>query len=159
MLAPKILVVDDSPTALRMTRDALAEKGFEAVTATDGEEALAVAEHEHPALVVLDIVLPKLNGFQVCRKLKTSQSTRDMKVILLSSKREETDRQWGLRQGADAYITKPYDLDALVSSIEQMLGEVASEPEPVIAASGPHSTSHSSSCSESESSTALSPEA
>lgn len=121
MSNPKILVVDDSPTALRLTRDALAENGFDAVTATDGEEALEVAAREQPSLVVLDIVLPKKNGFQVCRQLKTDPATSDMKVILLSSKNQETDRFWGLKQGADGYITKPYDLDQLVSSIKDTL--------------------------------------
>lgn len=121
MSNPKILVVDDSPTALRLTRDALAENGFDAVTATDGEEALEVAAREQPSLVVLDIVLPKKNGFQVCRQLKTDPATSDMKVILLSSKNQETDRFWGLKQGADGYITKPYDLDQLVNSIKDTL--------------------------------------
>ncbi len=120
----KILVVDDSPTALRLTRDALAESGFDAVTARDGEEALEVAAKEHPSLVVLDIVLPKKNGFQVCRQLKTDPATSDMKVILLSSKNQETDRFWGMKQGADGYITKPYDLDQLVSSIRDTLATV-----------------------------------
>ena len=77
----KILVVDDSPTALRLTRDALAESGFDAVTARDGEEALEVAAKEHPSLVVLDIVLPKKNGFQVCRQLKTDPATQHVQVI------------------------------------------------------------------------------
>ena len=122
-MSTKILVVDDSPTALRLTRDALAEKGFEALTAVDGDDALEVANREHPDLVVLDIVLPKKNGFQVCRKLKTDPATSAMKVILLSSKKEEHDRQWGLRQGADSYVTKPYDLDELVADIERFLGE------------------------------------
>jgi twitching motility two-component system response regulator PilH len=121
MFGPKILIVDDSPTALRMTREALIEKGFETAVAVDGEAALEVAMSEQPALVLLDIVLPKKNGFQVCRKLKTDAGTRDMKVILLSSKKEDTDREWGLRQGADAYLTKPYELDELVSHIEQIL--------------------------------------
>ncbi len=124
-MSAKILVVDDSPTALRLTRDALAEKGFEALTAVDGDDALEVANREHPALVVLDIVLPKKNGFQVCRKLKTDPATSAMKVILLSSKKEENDRQWGLRQGADGYVTKPYDLDELVADIDRILGEAA----------------------------------
>lgn len=121
MFGPKILIVDDSPTALRMTREALIEKGFETAVAVDGEAALEAAMREQPALVLLDIVLPKKNGFQVCRKLKTDVGTRDMKVILLSSKKEDTDREWGLRQGADAYLTKPYELDELVSHIEQIL--------------------------------------
>ena len=121
-MSAKILVVDDSPTALRLTRDALAEKGYDALTAVDGDDALEVAYREHPDLVVLDIVLPKKNGFQVCRKLKTDPATSAMKVILLSSKKEEHDRQWGLRQGADSYVTKPYDLDELVADIERILG-------------------------------------
>ena len=120
-MARKILVVDDSPTQLKMIKSALEEKGYDIVTAVDGEEAVAQAIEHQPDLIVLDIVLPKKNGFQVCRQLKNTPSTNKIKVILLSSKSQESDRFWGLRQGADEYLTKPFEPSKLLSSVERHL--------------------------------------
>jgi twitching motility two-component system response regulator PilH len=112
-----ILVVEDSPTELRLITEALQAEGYEVITATNGDEALAKAARARPRLVLLDIVLPKQNGFQVCRQLKSSADTKDVKVILVSSKSQETDRLWGLRQGADEYITKPFKTEDLLRSV------------------------------------------
>jgi twitching motility two-component system response regulator PilH len=117
----KILVVDDSPTDLRLATDALKGKGYRIITAIDGEEALAKAAAELPDLMVLDIILPKKNGFQVCRQLKTTPATKDIKVILLSSKSQDSDRFWGLKQGADNYMTKPFEDDELLNNITSLL--------------------------------------
>ena len=81
-----ILVVDDSPTDLRVITGPLLDKGYRVITAVDGEEALEKAIQEHPRLIVLDVILPKKNGFQVCRQLKTSPDTQDIKIIMLTSK-------------------------------------------------------------------------
>ncbi len=122
-----VLVVDDSPTAQRIIRLAIEAGGYRVLTASDGEEAVNVAARERPDLVVLDIILPKKNGFQVCRHLKADPETAGIKVVLLSSKSHEMDILWGKRQGADGYLTKPFESVQLLACIESALaGESAS---------------------------------
>ncbi len=116
-----ILVVEDSPTYLRQTTQLLQKNGYATISAMDGEEALEKAIQEHPDLIVLDIILPKKNGFQVCRQLKTSPDTQDIKIIMLTSKSQDSDRFWGLKQGADEYLTKPLDDDQLATSVAELL--------------------------------------
>ena len=113
----KILVVEDSPTNLRMISTILQEHGYSIITAADGEEALAKTMQEQPQLVLLDIILPKKNGFQVCRQLKTSPETQNIRVLMLTSKSQDSDRYWGLKQGADGYMTKPFEEEALLAKI------------------------------------------
>src|ERR1700675_2148315 len=117
MSAKTILFVDDSATERQLMQQALQGKGYNLVTANDGEEALKKISQKRPDLILLDIVLPGKNGFQVCRHLKTSPGTKDIKVILISSKNQESDRFWGLKQGADEYLTKPVSPEALLASI------------------------------------------
>jgi twitching motility two-component system response regulator PilH len=126
----KILVVDDSPTALRITGDSLTEEGYHVWTAADGEEALEAACRVLPDLVVLDIVLPKMNGFQVCRQLKTDPRTKSAKVVMLSSKNQDSDKFWGQRQGADAYVTKPFEDEELCAVVARLLGGRPAAPQP-----------------------------
>ena len=114
-----VLLVDDSPTELKAMVSALNGKGFRVITASDGEDALQKAVSMRPDVILLDIVLPKKNGFQVCRQLKTVAETKDIKIVLVSSKGQETDRFWGLRQGADDYLTKPYKADQIVRAVTQ----------------------------------------
>lgn len=121
MASQKILVVDDSPTDLRLVSAPLQGQGYHVITAVDGEEALEKAAREHPSVIVLDIILPKKNGFQVCRQLKTSSDTKDIKILMLSSKSQDSDRYWGLKQGADGYITKPFTDEDLVSQVGQLI--------------------------------------
>lgn len=115
-----ILVADDSPTELRLVIDALGKHGYRTVTATDGEEAIAKARACQPRLAVLDIIMPKKNGFQVTRQLKTDAETSGIKVLLLSSKNQDSDKFWGLKQGADEYLTKPFDDDALLAAVARL---------------------------------------
>ncbi len=120
-MAKKVLVVDDSPTDLQMLSSLLKKQGYEVVTAVDGEDAIDKAVATNPPLVVLDIILPKMNGFQVCRHLKTTEATRGIKVILVSSKNQDSDKFWGMKQGADDYIGKPYqDADLLAAVARQL---------------------------------------
>lgn len=112
----KVLVVDDSPTDLKLMSQPFLKQGYELVTATDGEEALKKAESEQPDLMVLDVIMPKINGFKVCRQIKTSAELKNIKVILLTSKNQDSDKFWGEKQGADAYITKPFDGQDLLST-------------------------------------------
>ena len=121
MLPQTVLVVDDSPTAQRIIRLAVDAGGYRVLSASDGDEAIAVAMREVPDLIVLDIILPKKNGFQVCRHLKAFPETCGIKVVLLSSKNHEMDILWGKRQGADGYLTKPFDAGQLVSCIDSVL--------------------------------------
>ena len=117
----KILVVEDSPTNLRMISTILQEHGYSTITAADGEEALEKTIHEQPQLVLLDIILPKKNGFQVCRRLKTSPETQNVRVLMLTSKSQDSDRYWGLKQGADGYMTKPFEEEALLAKVGELI--------------------------------------
>jgi DNA-binding response OmpR family regulator len=121
MVSETILVVDDSPTDLHLMTTPLQEKGYRVITAADGEEALEKAVREHPHLIVLDIILPKKNGFQVCRQLKTSPDTQDIKIVMVTAKSQDSDRFWGLKQGADVYMTKPFDDDELLANVAKLL--------------------------------------
>ena len=121
MTDAKILVVEDSPTYLRQISNLLQDNGFRIVTAMDGEEALEKAVQENPSVVVLDVILPKKNGFQVCRQLKTSPATRDIKILMLTSKTQDSDRFWGLKQGADGYMTKPFEDGELLNNVAGLL--------------------------------------
>jgi twitching motility two-component system response regulator PilH len=116
-----ILVVDDSPTTLKLVTKTLTATGHHIITAGDGEEALQKAETEHPDLMVLDVVMPHKNGYQVCRQLKTNATTKNIKIILLTSKDQQVDRFWGMKQGADAYITKPFEEAELLATVTQLL--------------------------------------
>jgi twitching motility two-component system response regulator PilH len=121
MVKGTILVVDDSPTERRLVAGPLESKGYQVITASDGEEALARASRDHPDLIVLDVILPKKNGFQVCRQLKTEADTRDIKVLMVTSKNQQSDRFWGLKQGADGYLTKPFSDDELLDNVARLL--------------------------------------
>ena len=117
----KVMVVDDSPTDLKLMSEPFLSQEYDLVTAADGEEALRKAETEKPDLVILDVIMPKLNGFKVCRKIKSSAKLKNIKVILLTSKSQESDKFWGEKQGADAYITKPFDEKDLLDNIARLL--------------------------------------
>ena len=119
MTALKILIVEDSPTALYITGQALTSEGHEVIRATDGQEAVRIAVDLQPDLILLDVILPGLNGFQVCRAIKTTSETATIPVIMITSKTRESDRQWGLEQGADAYLMKPYDASDLLEVVSR----------------------------------------
>lgn len=121
MAKETILVVDDSPTELKLVTKALTTQGFRVVTAVDGEEAITKAMAEKPQLIVLDVVLPKKNGFQVCRTLKTAAETKNIKILMLTSKSQDSDKFWGMKQGADGYMTKPFAEAELYASIGKLL--------------------------------------
>ena len=121
----KILVVEDSPTTRRQITDILESEGYEVITAEDGEAALQLVREHHPELVVLDIVLPKKNGYQVCRNIKADPELA-IKVMMLTAKDQEKDRIWGQRQGADVYLSKPVDADELVKMVNSMVSTASS---------------------------------
>ncbi len=120
---PTILIVDDSQTVREMVSEQLRRAGFAVVEAVDGEEAIAKIQESLPDLVVTDIVMPKKNGYELCRWLKSEQQTRNIPVIMCTSKGEEFDLYWGMKQGADAYITKPYHPPDLLAAVKKLLKE------------------------------------
>lgn len=117
----KVLVVEDSVTQREMITDLLKGSGLDVTVASDGVEALSQIADTHPDLVVLDIVMPRMNGYEVCRQIKSNPKTQDIPVVMCSSKGEEFDRYWGMKQGADAYIAKPFQPTELVGTVKQLL--------------------------------------
>jgi twitching motility two-component system response regulator PilH len=116
----KILVVDDSPSQIMLLSAILKEQGHQVVTACNGEEAVAKAKSELPDLIIMDVVMPGMNGFQATRAITNDQTTWHIPVILLTSKDMDSDRIWALRQGATAYLNKPVDQTALIGLVNTL---------------------------------------
>jgi len=123
----RILIVDDSPSQLLGIQRIVEKLGHETITATDGAAGVEAAKAALPDLVLMDVVMPNLNGFQATRTLKREPSTQNIPVILVTTKDQDTDRMWGMRQGARAYITKPFSEDELSEVIERIFSR-ADEP-------------------------------
>jgi len=117
----KILVVDDEPDAIELIEFNLKQAGFDVITATDGEEALQKARKSQPALVVLDVMLPEIDGLEVCKTLRRDPVTAALPIIMLTAKAAELDRVLGLELGADDYVTKPFSPRELVLRIKKLL--------------------------------------
>ena len=113
----KILVVDDSPTERHVLVDLLTKNGYQVITAESGEEGVEKAKKELPDLVLMDVVMPGLNGYQATRTLMREESTKHIPIIVCTSKGQETDKIWGLRQGAQDYLVKPVNGEELLSKI------------------------------------------
>jgi len=116
-----VLVVEDSVTQREMIEDLLKGSGLNVQTAGDGVEALERILGSCPDIVVMDIVMPRMNGYELCRRIKTDPKTERVPVVMCSSKGEEFDRYWGMKQGADAYIAKPFQPQELVGTVRQLL--------------------------------------
>lgn len=129
-MRPKILVVDDEPDILDVVRYNLEKADFEVLTALDGERALKVARSERPALVVLDLMLPGLEGEEICRLLKQDEATRPIPILMLTAKGQEVDRIVGLELGADDYVVKPFSPRELVLRVRAILRRAQPEAEP-----------------------------
>ena len=117
----KILIADDSSTEVMMFAKALEAAGYETIKAYDGEAAERMAIEEMPDLLVLDIIMPKKNGFHVCRNLKTNPKTRNIPIVIVTAKGEDADVYWGKKQGADEYLIKPFDVSKLVAAVDRLL--------------------------------------
>lgn len=117
----RILIADDDPVILRLIQVNLELEGYEVITANNGEEAVAQAKAENPDLVILDIMMPRLDGYQACEQLKSSDDTRDIPVIFLSAKAQQGDIEKGRSFGVAAYLTKPFDPTELLEVVEQHL--------------------------------------
>ena len=118
----RILIVDDSPSQLMGIRRIVEKLGHEALTAEDGAAGVEAAKRELPDLILMDVVMPNLNGFQATRSITREPSTKHIPIVLVTTKDQDTDRVWGMRQGAKAYITKPFSESELADIIQQMLG-------------------------------------
>ena len=117
----KVLVVDDSPTEIFQFKEMLEKLGHVVITAENGRDGVAMARQEQPDVVLMDIVMPDMNGFQATRQICRGTDTQHIPVIIVSSKDQETDKVWGERQGAKGYITKPVDPQELVSVMQALL--------------------------------------
>lgn len=115
----RILIVDDSPSQLMSIRRIVEKLGHDALTAEDGAAGVEAAKRELPDLILMDVVMPNLNGFQATRSITREPTTRHIPVILVTTKDQDTDRVWGMRQGAKAYITKPFSESELADVINQ----------------------------------------
>jgi len=116
----KVLVVDDSPTDRQFLLETLARKGYQVVTAESGEDAIAKAKTEMPDVILMDVVMPGLNGYQATRQITRDDATKHIPVIMCTTKGADTDKIWGLRQGANDYLVKPIDAGQLLAKIAQL---------------------------------------
>ncbi|MDX2214954.1 MAG: response regulator [Oculatellaceae cyanobacterium bins.114] len=116
-----VLIVDDSQTLRQMLSDLLQKNGIEVVEATNGIEAKEQIRASVPDLVITDLIMPQMNGYELCRWIKNEPATQNLPVLICSTKSEEFDRYWGMKQGADAYITKPFHPPELIKTVKQLL--------------------------------------
>lgn len=116
----KILIVDDSSTARHFLLDVLSKGGYEVLVSESGEDAIVKAKSEMPDLVLMDVVMPGMNGFQATRAITKDDATKHIPVLILTSKDMETDRIWGMRQGATAFLSKPIEPEALLAKISAL---------------------------------------
>jgi twitching motility two-component system response regulator PilH len=118
----KVLIVDDSLTETKRFTQLLEKSGHQVITASCGEDGVRIAKEQLPDLVLMDVVMPGLNGFQATRQLSKNDSTKDIPIIMVTTKDQETDKVWGRRQGAKAYLIKPVPEALLAETINQLMG-------------------------------------
>ncbi len=121
-MSKRILIVDDEPNIVVSLEFLMKREGFETIVAGDGEAALAAVADRSPDLVVLDVMLPKMNGFEVCQRIRSDPRRQGLKILMLTAKGRDTEVAKGIGLGADAYVTKPFSTKDLVAQIKQMLG-------------------------------------
>ncbi|MFN4291386.1 MAG: PleD family two-component system response regulator [Permianibacter sp.] len=119
----QVLIVDDSPTETHLLRDMLEKNGHSVITAENGAIGVKVCKEKKPDLVLMDVVMPELNGFQATRQLSKDPETAHIPIIIVTTKDQETDRLWGLKQGARDYLTKPVSEKALMTTLKSLLGQ------------------------------------
>jgi twitching motility two-component system response regulator PilH len=117
----RILIVDDSPSQLMGMKRIVEKLGHEALTAEDGAAGVEAAKAQKPDLILMDVVMPNLNGFQATRAISKEPTTAHIPIVLVTTKDQETDKVWGMRQGAKAYITKPFNENQLIEVIQGLL--------------------------------------
>lgn len=119
---PKVLVVEDSQSEMARFRELLKKHNFEVIEATNGKIGVEMAIEHLPDAILMDIVMPEMNGFQATRQVARGQTTNHIPVVMISTKNQETDKVWGKRQGAKAYLTKPVDEEELLTTINSVIG-------------------------------------
>ena len=117
----RVLIVDDSPTEMHILSNMMEKMGHAVITAENGELGVSTAKETKPDLILMDVVMPGLNGFQATRQLNKSEETKDIPVIIVSTKDQATDKMWGQRQGARGYVTKPVEEAELLEAINTIL--------------------------------------
>jgi len=117
----RILIVDDEQELVSMIKMRLAAAGYDTLEAYDGQDALAKARKENPDLIILDLMLPKMDGYKVCRMLKFDEKYKKIPIIMLTARMQDSDKETGIEVGADAYMTKPFDSQLLLAKIEELL--------------------------------------
>lgn len=117
----RVLIIDDSPTETYKLTSMLEKNGHAVITADNGEAGIALAQKELPDVILMDVVMPGLNGFQATRQLTKSPETGHIPVIIVTTKDQQTDRVWGMRQGAKAYLSKPITQEVLMAAMEEVL--------------------------------------
>jgi twitching motility two-component system response regulator PilH len=117
----RVLIVDDSPSQLMGMKRIIEKLGHEILTAEDGALGVEAAKREMPDLILMDVVMPNLNGFQATRSISKEPTTSHIPIVLVTTKDQETDRVWGMRQGAKAYLTKPVNEAALIKLVKELL--------------------------------------
>lgn len=127
-MAAKVLVVEDDPAARRLISFALEQDGYEVLTASNGLEGLTKAQTERPEILVLDVMLPGLDGFEVCRRLRADTETSGVLILMLSAKAQESDKTTGLKMGADDYLAKPADPLEVAARVKTLLQQKAASP-------------------------------
>ncbi len=123
MSQAKILIVDDEPDLVETIRFALELEGYKVLVAVNGEEGLNTARQEKPDLILLDLMLPKLDGYKVCRLLKFDERYKSIPILMLTAKTQDKDRILGKETGANEYLTKPFDMDELMAKIKSYLSK------------------------------------
>ncbi len=122
-MGKKIFIADDESGFVSTLKSRLEFEGFEVTTAPDGKSTLERIPDEAPDLILLDIMMPEMNGYQVCRELKEDPDTSSIPVLMLTAKSQESDKFWGMEAGADSYITKPFEMDELIKEVKVLLDE------------------------------------
>ncbi len=122
-MSKKVLIADDELYILESVSYVVEQAGYEVITAEDGEAALRLAKKERPSLMFLDIMMPKITGFEVCEALKSNPETRDIHIVMLTARGQERDERMGMEAGADEYITKPFSPRELRKRLDEIMGD------------------------------------
>jgi twitching motility two-component system response regulator PilH len=121
ILTAMVLIVEDTPSEMALMSHYLRESGCMVMNATSAQEALTISAQQRPDVIVTDVVMPGMSGFELCRSLKKQPATAKVPIVICTSKNQDIDRLWGLKQGADAYLTKPYTQEQLIQAVQTVM--------------------------------------
>jgi two-component system, OmpR family, alkaline phosphatase synthesis response regulator PhoP len=132
----KVLIIEDDPATTRLVDYSLRHHGYQVIAAANGLEGIRKAQSEHPDLVILDVMLPGMDGFEICHRLRTEPTTSKIKILMFSAKTQDADRETGMKVGADDYLTKPAAPAEIVARVEKLLAVNSSQTSPQQKVSG-----------------------